>query len=81
MVDEDYRLGRGILDDFRPTGYKSYLAQLSAISGVGLNNPSLAVSNPALVSTNPALLASNPGLVTSTPVLGSVGQSNIKDFL
>ena len=42
VVDDDYRLGRGILDDFRPSGYKS-----SAVVGTSV------ATTPALVTSTP----------------------------
>ena len=42
VVDDDYRLGRGILDDFRPNAYKS-----SAVVGTSVT------TTPALVTSTP----------------------------
>ena len=44
VPDDDYRLGRGILDDFRPTAYKSQVAGIG--STVAVSNPGLVVSTP-----------------------------------
>ena len=65
VPDDDYRLGRGILDDFRPTSYKTIIS----------STPSLVATTttPALVTTT------TPALSVTTP--GVVGTSNIKDFL
>ena len=60
---DDYRLGRGILDDFRPTPYKNII--VGSTTGVSVANSGLVVTS--------------PGIAVSTP--GSVGASNIKDFL
>ena len=43
--DSDYRLGRGIFDDFRQGGYKS---QIVTSSVVGISQPGLAVTTPAV---------------------------------
>ena len=44
VVDDDYRLGRGILDDFRPSAYRS-----SAVVGTSV------ATTPALVTSTPAV--------------------------
>ena len=44
VPDDDYRLGRGILDDFRPTAYKTQVAGVG--STVAVSNPGLVVSTP-----------------------------------
>lgn len=67
VPEEDYRLGRGILDDFRPGGYKSIVG---AVSG---SNTGLGVANSQVVVSTPLVTASNPG------VSSAVG--NINDFL
>ena len=47
--DSDYRLGRGIFDDFRQGGYKSgYKSQIATSSVVGISQPGLAVTTPAV---------------------------------
>jgi hypothetical protein len=76
MVEDDYRLGRGILDDFRPTNYKSYLG-LTTLPGASVVTPGLAVSTPGLAVTT------TPALATTSVVPGSVavGPSHINDFL
>ena len=66
VPDDDYRPGRGILDDFRPATYKSNVV------GSTLNTTGLGVTTNTLGVTN-------TGLAVSTP--GTVGASNIKDFL
>ena len=68
VVDDDYRLGRGILDDFRPSAYKSQVV-----------GSTLTTSATGLGATNTGLGVTNTGLAVSTP--GTVGASNIKDFL
>ena len=42
VPDDDYRLGRGILDDFRPNAYKTQVAS----STLAVTSPGLAVSTP-----------------------------------
>jgi hypothetical protein len=66
VPDDDYRLGRGILDDFRPSAYKSNVVG-STLTTTGLGG------------TTTTLGVTNTGLAVSTP--GTVGASNIKDFL
>ena len=66
VPDDDYRPGRGILDDFRPATYKSN------VGGSTLNTTGLGVTTNTLGVTN-------TGLAVSTP--GTVGASNTKDFL
>ena len=44
VPDDDYRLGRGILDDFRLTAYKTQVAGVG--STVAVSNPGLVVSTP-----------------------------------
>ena len=67
VVDDDYRLGRGILDDFRPSAYKNQVvgSTLNTTTSVGVTNTGLGITN--------------TGLTVSTP--GTIGASNIKDFL
>ena len=45
LVDEDYRLGRGILDDFRPNAYKTQ------IGVVGKTTTNVVTSSTPVVST------------------------------
>ena len=74
IVEDDYRLGRGILDDFRPTPYKTQIAALGATTGLattGLATTGLA--NTALPASGLATTVSTPGV--------NVGTSNINDFL
>ena len=75
LVDEDYRLGRGILDDFRPGGYNSIVGS-SVVVGTPLGvttNSAVVVPNSTLVATSPAVAVSTPGL--KAPV------GSINDFL
>ena len=56
---DDYRLGRGILDDFRPTPYKNII--VGSTTGVG-------VANSGLVVTNPGIAVSTPGSVGASNI-------------
>ena len=67
VPDDDYRLGRGILDDFRPTSYKTIISTTPSLVGT---------TTPGLVGTTQV---ATPSLAVSTP--GAIGVSNIKDFL
>ncbi len=70
LVDEDYRLGRGILDDFRPNAYKT---QVGIVGNTTTN-----------VITSSTLPVSSTPVVTSTvvPTTANVGNANVlKDFL
>ena len=52
VVDDDYRLGRGILDDFRPRPYQTQIASLG--STTGLATTGLATTGLATTVTTPA---------------------------
>ena len=77
LVDEDYRLGRGILDDFRPNAYKSQ------VGIVGNTTTNVITSSTLPVNTTP-VVAATP-VVTSTPVVTTnanvTGANQLKDFL
>ena len=77
LVDEDYRLGRGILDDFRPNAYKSQ------VGIVGNTTTNVITSSTLPVNTTP-VVAATP-IVTSTPVVTTnvnvTGANQLKDFL
>ena len=68
LVDEDYRLGRGILDDFRPNAYRTQ------IGVVGNTTTNVITSSTLPINSTP---------VVSTPLVAStnVGANNLKDFL
>ena len=69
LVDEDYRLGRGILDEFRPEPIKASL-------GLGVNT----VVNSAMPVATSTPLVSTP--VVSTPAVVPTGGANVlKEFL
>ena len=51
VVEDDYRLGRGILDDFRPSAYKSQVAGVGTTTGLattGVATTGVAVSTPGV---------------------------------
>ena len=77
LVDEDYRLGRGILDDFRPNAYRSQ------VGVVGNTTTNIITSSTLPVNTTP-VVATTP-VVTSTPVVTTTanvpGANPLKDFL
>ena len=67
LVDEDYRMGRGILDEFRPDVYK---AQIGLIP----NNTNVVTTTSIPVTTTP--------IVSTTPAVVQTGNANIlKEFL
>ena len=66
LVDEDYRMGRGILDEFRPANIKSQLGI------VGNTTTATGVSGLPNVSTP---IVSTPAFVPNN------GASNLKEFL
>ena len=69
LVDEDYRMGRGILDEFRPVPIKASM-------GLGGN----IVVNSAVPVTTSTPLVSKP--VVSTPAVVPTGGANVlKEFL
>ena len=68
LVDADYRMGRGILDEFRPA---QYLAQLGLVSNNTVVNSTVPVNAAPLVSTP----------VTTSAVVPTGGANVLKDFL
>ena len=70
LVDEDYRLGRGILDDFRPNAYKTQ------IGVVGNTTTNVITSTTLPINTTP---------MVSTPVVSAApnmaGANTLKEFL
>ena len=68
VVDDDYRLGRGILDDFRPRPYQTQIASLGSTTGL---------ATPGLATTGLA----TTGLATTVTTPANVGASSINDFL
>ena len=75
LVDEDYRLGRGILDDFRPNAYKTQ------IGVVGNTTTNVITSTTLPINTTPVV--STP--MVSTPVVSAApnmsGANTLKEFL
>ena len=68
LVDEDYRMGRGILDEFRPT---QYLAQLGLVANNTVVNSTVPVTAAPLVSTP----------VATSAVVPTGGANVLKEFL
>ena len=54
LVDEDYRLGRGILDDFRPNAYKTQIGVLENTTNVITSSSIPNVTTP-IVTTTPVI--------------------------
>ena len=74
LVDEDYRLGRGILDEFRPAQIN---ASLGILPSTAINTTTTIANTTPLVSTP---LVSTPAV--TTPVTLPTGGANVlKDFL
>ena len=71
LVDEDYRLGRGILDDFRPNAYKAQL-------GVVGNTTTNIITSSTLPVNSQVPLVSTP-LVSTNANFG--GANSLKEFL
>ena len=68
VVDDDYRLGRGILDDFRPRPYQTQIASLGSTTGLATTG----LATTGLATT---------GLATTVTTPANVGASSINDFL
>jgi hypothetical protein len=71
LVDEDYRLGRGILDDFRPNAYKAQIGM------VGNTTTNIITSSTLPQTTTPLPAVSTP----VTPNVNVNGASALKEFL
>ena len=89
LVDEDYRLGRGILDDFRPNAYRSQVGVVGNTTTNIITSSTLPVTTTPVVATTPVVtstpvVAATP-VVTSTPVVTTTanapGANPLKDFL
>ena len=89
LVDEDYRLGRGILDDFRPNAYKSQVGIVGNTTTNVITSSTLPVNTTPVVAATPVVtstpvVAATP-VVTSTPVVTTTanvpGANPLKDFL
>ena len=68
LVDEDYRMGRGILDEFRPAQFK---AQLGLVGNNTVVNSAVPVTSTPLVSTP----------VATSTVVPTGGANVLKEFL
>ena len=75
LVDEDYRLGRGILDDFRPNAYKTQIGVVGNTTTNVITSSTLPVNATPLVSTP---VVTTP-VVSTAPNLG--GANALKEFL
>ena len=72
LVDEDYRLGRGILDEFRPEPIKASMGLV----------PNVVVNSTIPVATTTPLVSTPVPVVSTTPaVLPTNGANVLKDFL
>ena len=89
LVDEDYRLGRGILDDFRPNAYRSQVGVVGNTTTNIITSSTLPVNTTPVVAATPVVtstpvVAATP-VVTSTPVVTTTanapGANPLKDFL
>ena len=59
LVDEDYRLGRGILDDFRPNAYRSQVGVVGNTTTNIITSTTLPVGTTQVVNTTP-VVSTNP---------------------
>ena len=55
LVDEDYRLGRGILDDFRPNAYKSQVGIVGNTTTNVITSSTLPVNTTPVVAATPVV--------------------------
>ena len=78
LVDEDYRLGRGILDDFRPNAYKSQVGIVGNTKTNVITSSTLPVNTTPVVAATP-VVASTPVVTTNANV--TTGANPLKDFL
>ena len=78
LVDEDYRLGRGILDDFRPNAYKSQVGIVGNTTTNVITSSTLPVNTTPVVATTP-VVSSTPVVTTNANV--TTGANPLKDFL
>ena len=75
LVDEDYRLGRGILDDFRPSAIQSQY---------GVSNVVNTSAYPVNVNTTAPVLSTSaviPNTVNPTVIASTGGANTLKEFL
>ena len=78
LVDEDYRLGRGILDDFRPNAYKSQVGIVGNTTTNVITSSTLPVNTTPVVAATP-VVSSTPVVTTNANV--TTGANPLKDFL
>ena len=78
LVDEDYRLGRGILDDFRPNAYKSQVGIVGNTTTNVITSSTLPANTTPVVAATP-VVASTPVVTTNANV--TTGANPLKDFL
>ena len=78
LVDEDYRLGRGILDDFRPNAYKSQVGIVGNTTTNVITSSTLPVNTTPVVAATP-VVAPTPVVTTNANV--TTGANPLKDFL
>ena len=71
LVDEDYRLGRGILDDFRPNAYKTQI-------GVLENTTTNVITSSSITNVTTPIVITAP-VISTTANVG--GNNQINAFL
>ena len=60
VPDDDYRLGRGILDDFRPTSYKTLISTTTPLATT--------TTSGLVTTTTPSLVVTNPGAIGASSI-------------
>ena len=60
VPDDDYRLGRGILDDFRPTSYKTLISTTTPLATT--------TTSGLVTTTTPSLVVTNPGAIGASNI-------------
>ena len=68
LVDEDYRLGRGILDDFRPNAYKTQV-------GIVGNTTTNVITSSTIPNVTTPVITTTP-IVSTTANVGGNNQLN-----
>ena len=68
LVDEDYRLGRGILDDFRPNAYKTQV-------GIVGNTTTNVITSSTIPNVTTSVITTTP-VVSTTANVGGNNQLN-----
>ena len=64
LVDEDYRLGRGILDDFRPNAYKTQV-------GIVGNTTTNVITSSTIPNVTTPVITTTPVVSTTANVAGN----------